>query len=115
MVDDTKPPSTVTAIGPSISCPGCLKLNARGGKTEGRHRSGHENWNQALIGAAQHRLHIPRSAFGVDQMLVVRELQDGIARADSEHRHQPYERAQGDSDAGRRDRQHAADQAERED
>ncbi len=47
-------------------------------------------------------------------MLVVRQLQYGIARADSEHRHQPHERAQGDSDAGRRDRQHAADQAERE-
>ena len=57
---------------------------------------------------------VQRAALAIDQVFEMRQQQDGIARADAEHRDQPHQRAQRQALPGERQRQHAADQAERQ-
>ena len=57
-------------------------------KSERGDRRRHENGDQALIRAADHHGETPRRALHFDQMLVMGELQDRVARADPEYGHQ---------------------------
>ena len=96
-VEEISPPNTVTAIGPSISCPGWFKPHASGGKSQCSDCRRHQDGHQPFIGAAHHQLQIPCVPLDLDQMLVMRELQNCITSADAKYGHEANHGAQGNN------------------
>ena len=73
---------------------------------------GHEDGHESLARAAQRRCEIPRAAFHADQLVVVRDEHDAVARREAEEGDEPDERTDGEQAAASKDRERAANECE---